>query len=263
MIIEFPTIKTELLLPIFRKNPYLFILTKAILNDNLGCVYADDLENPKVVLLTYKVFEIIAGDHTLDASTEILKYITENRLVVLPDNDWLKITEDKLILTPYPRIQFSSEKLSIKHLDTLLETKLPDGFRLQKLDVETVYNLNPKLTPAFLPFYGSPEAMVNRGLGYCIKEDEKVVSIAAAQMPIYDNEFKVEAFTEDDKKYRRKGFATLACAALIKESLEKGITPHWDADNEISARLALKLGFTDPIHYNAYICNRNKIKIEK
>ncbi|HUU77736.1 MAG TPA: GNAT family N-acetyltransferase [candidate division Zixibacteria bacterium] len=263
MIIEFPPIKNDILIPLFKSNQFLYILTKTVLNDRLGKVLADYIDDPKVALLSYKVFEIIAGDHEIEAAIELLKYVTENRLLIFPNEEWTKIASEKLDLTPYPRIKFSSEKLSIKHIEMLLERDLPDGFSLQKIDIETVYNFNPKLSPAFLPFFESPEAMVNRGLGFCIKEEEKVICVAAAGMPIYDDEFEVQVFTDDEPKYRRKGFATIASAALIKESLEKGITPHWDADNEISARLALKLGFTDPIHYNAYICTRNLIKEEK
>ena len=44
----------------------------------------------------------------------------------------------------------------------------------------------------------------------------------------------------------------IVCAKLIQYSLENNLIPHWDADNEPSAKLALKLGFTSPERYNAY-----------
>ncbi len=254
MLFEYPAINQSALIPLFEQNTYLFIVSKTILREGNGRILVDDIENPQVALLSYKVFEIVTGNvKSLHAKT-ILENIRENRLVIFPNEKWSEFAKEQINITPYPRTKFSSSKLDIEHLNKLLERKLVEGFTLHKVDVETVYNMNIKLAPAFLPWFDSPEAFVHRGLAYCIKEGEKVVSIVAAAMPIYDDEFEIQILTDDNPKYRRKGFATIAAAALLKESLERGLTPHWDADNEISTKLALKLGFTDPKYYNAFIC---------
>ncbi|MFW9924185.1 MAG: GNAT family N-acetyltransferase [Candidatus Thorarchaeota archaeon] len=260
MLKEFPTINHSDLLPIFKKNPFLYIFTKSILLEKSGRVLVDNIDNPQVALLSFKVFEIITGNSESERAIDILKEVNENRLMIVPDKKWVKLVEEKLLVAPYPRTKFSNEKLSLSHVNKLLEKSLPDGFTLQKFDIDTAYNLTPQIAPAFLPFFSSPEAFVNRGIGYCIKENDKVVSAAAAAMPIYDNEFEIQVITDPNKKYRRRGFATIVCAALIKESLENNLQPNWDADNEISVRLALKLGFSEPINYEAYICNRNPLK---
>lgn len=260
MLIDFPSTRFNELIPLFAQNQFLFIHTKTLLKEGLGSVIVDEKAHPTIALLSYKVFDVVTGNHENKHVLELLGKIHENRLIIFPNKDWIKLAEEELVLSPYPRIKFSSKNLSIEHVNNLLKHELPEEFDLEKIDIETAYNFSPKLAPAFLPFFPSPEAFVNRGLGYCIKEGEKVVSAAAASMPIYDNEFEIQVITDDDKKYRRRGFATKVCAALIKESLEKGITPHWDADNEISAKLALKLGFTDPINYSAFICNQNPLK---
>ncbi|MGD9397060.1 MAG: GNAT family N-acetyltransferase, partial [Candidatus Thorarchaeota archaeon] len=46
--------------------------------------------------------------------------------------------------------------------------------------------------------------------------------------------------------------ATAASAALMIHALENGIVPQWDAANEPSIKLALKLGYTNPDHWEAY-----------
>ncbi|MHA1462176.1 MAG: GNAT family N-acetyltransferase [Candidatus Heimdallarchaeota archaeon] len=260
MLIEFPTINQTDLIPLFEQNKYLFIVSKTVLREGNGRILVDDIKNPQVALMSYKVFEIVTGDVKSIHAKKILENVRENRLVIFPNKEWAEFAKEQINLTPYQRIKFSSSKLDIEHLNKLLEKELPEGFTLHKVDVEIVYNMNIKLAPAFLPWFDSPEAFVHRGLAYCIKKDEeeKVVCVVAAAMPIYDDEFEIQVLTDDDPKYRRKGFATIACAALLKESLERGLTPHWDADNEISSKLALKLGFTDPEHYNAFICTENK-----
>ncbi|MHA2235602.1 MAG: GNAT family N-acetyltransferase, partial [Candidatus Thorarchaeota archaeon] len=35
-------------------------------------------------------------------------------------------------------------------------------------------------------------------------------------------------------------------------ALENGLTPQWDAANEASIHLALKLGYTDPDYWEGY-----------
>jgi RimJ/RimL family protein N-acetyltransferase len=47
------------------------------------------------------------------------------------------------------------------------------------------------------------------------------------------------------EEHRRKGFATIACAAFIKHHLRQGLLPMWqcDFDNFASQSLAEKLGF--------------------
>jgi len=260
MIVEYPKNEQNKLLPLFSNHKYLSILIKTVLKEKEGEIFVDDIENPNVALMSYKVFEIIGGDSKHEMAIEILRNITENRMILFPDEDWYVFAKDKIVLSPYPRTKFSSEKLSIEKANELLQRELPKECKLQKVDKIIVTKINPKLAPAFLPFYKSADDFVERGLAYCITESDFILSIAGSAMPIHDNEYELQAITDPNPKYRRKGFATAAAAALIKESLEKGIIPHWDADNEISARFALKLGFTKPIAYDAYLCSKNPLK---
>jgi predicted GNAT family acetyltransferase len=78
-----------------------------------------------------------------------------------------------------------------------------------------------------------------------------VVSIASTLTPFKD-EFEIEVRTENSAKYRQKGLATIVSSALILHALDKGYIPHWDAANEISVKLALKLGYTDPFSWEAF-----------
>ncbi len=51
---------------------------------------------------------------------------------------------------------------------------------------------------------------------------------------------------------RRKGLATIACAALILRCLDEGLYPSWDAQNMNSVHLAEKLGYEFDHEYTAY-----------
>ncbi|MCE7746671.1 MAG: GNAT family N-acetyltransferase [Candidatus Heimdallarchaeota archaeon] len=61
---------------------------------------------------------------------------------------------------------------------------------------------------------------VERGLAYCITESDFIISIAGSAMPIYDDEYELQAMTDPNPIYRRKGLASAAAATLIKESLD-------------------------------------------
>ena len=61
---------------------------------------------------------------------------------------------------------------------------------------------------------------------------------------------EIEVDTIEDE--RRKGLATIVCAALILQCLEEGLYPSWDAQNMNSVRLAEKLGYEFDHEYTAY-----------
>lgn len=262
MLRKCPQFRLLDLLEVFADYKYLRIMVKNILKTKSGNAYVDKIRKPELVLIDYKVLAFIGGKHDHPLANELLKMIPENKLLIFPDEEWIDFVKEKLILTSYARTSFSSEKISIEKMDELLKHELPKEFTLQKINLRTLASFNTKLAPAIMPFYKSTFEFVRKGLGYCIKEGDFVVSFAASAMPILDNEFDIQVVTDPNPEYRRKGFATKVCASLIKESLSKGITPHWDADNEIMVRLGLKLGFVKPLNYSAFICSRNPLKNE-
>jgi hypothetical protein len=260
MLRKCPQFRLPELLEVFKDYPYLRIMVKNILRSKSGNAFVDKIKKPELALIDFKVLAFIGGSHDHPLVNELLKLIPENKLLVFPNEEWIDLVKEKLVLTAYARTSFSSEKLTIEKMDELLVQELPKGYTLEKINLRTLNAFNTKLAPAIMPFYRTPREFVRRGLGFCIKEGDFVVSFAASAMPILDDEFEIQVVTDPNPNYRRKGFATKVCAKLIKESLVKGITPHWDADNEVMVRLGLKLGFVKPQNYTAFICSRNPLK---
>ena len=64
--------------------------------------------------------------------------------------------------------------------------------------------------------------------------------------------FNYELVIITSPEYRRRSLATIACAKLNEYCLKRGISPHWDAENDESVKLALKLGFINPEPYHCY-----------
>jgi RimJ/RimL family protein N-acetyltransferase len=99
--------------------------------------------------------------------------------------------------------------------------------------------------------FGTSEEFLKKGFGFCIMHDQKVVCAAATAHPPVDHTFEIQIVTR--KEYRRQGLATIAAAYLIAYSLENGYDPKWDADNETSAKLAEKLGYSNPVSYKIHV----------
>ena len=72
----------------------------------------------------------------------------------------------------------------------------------------------------------------------------------ASSYSAYSGGIEIEIDTKPE--HRRQGLAYACGARLILECLERGLYPSWDAQNRISAALAVKLGYNFSHEYTAY-----------
>jgi hypothetical protein len=222
------------------------------LSTNRGTIWVDSLESPSVVRLQIGIINAVTGDSLKPVAVDIIKMINPNELVFFSDESWIellkKVYGDRFGIKK--RTKMFPAQLNKNRLRGFIE-KLPAEFILEQLDLETIHNLSKDMLFHIMLFFGSPEEFTENGFGYCIKHEGRVVSIASTLTPFKD-EFEIEVRTENSAKYRQKGLATIVSSALILHALDKGYIPHWDAANEISVKLALKLGYTDPFSWEAF-----------
>lgn len=251
MVSEFPLEKRLVLLPLFKQHKYLFALIEGLVKERIGIAYVNNLEKPTAALIGQKIIFYLTGDFEDPSIPELLEKIPSNRLIFIPDENWHQKLSDFWgeKLQTYPRIKFSSEKLDINYLREL-QFKLPKGFIIDKLTKENIKNISDQAKNIIHLLFPSVGNFIERNFGFCILDGKTIVSLALAASPIYDNTFEIHI--ETNPKYQRRGLALITCAKLIEYSLSKGLIPHWDADNEPSAKLALKLGFTKPERYFSY-----------
>lgn len=88
------------------------------------------------------------------------------------------------------------------------------------------------------------------GFGKCVTHGGKLIC-AASCYSSYSRGVEVEIATHPD--YRRNGLAVRAGAAFVLECVRRGLTPHWDAGNEISLKIAKKLGYTLKEEYTSLV----------
>ncbi|WP_434163679.1 GNAT family N-acetyltransferase [Bacillus thuringiensis] len=229
------------------------VVLLSYLQGHMGTAWVNNLENPTVAQITVGIFTFYAGDPNVKETEELLRNIPERILVIVNSEEWKKRLEtfyerkiDKFLRYKFKR---NSKVFNRPKLQSLIST-LPKGYELRRID-EHIAN-NPtlhNLSEDFIGQFQSVEDYINRGVGYSILYNGEVVC-GASSYSIYDDGIEIEVAT--DHNHRRKGLATVVCAALILDCLEKGIYPNWDAANTTSAKLAEKLGYDFDKAYDTY-----------
>jgi hypothetical protein len=251
MIIELPPKSRVIVRPLFETHRRARAIIFPALDQGRGTVVSNSLETPTVACLHLTTINAVAGDSSSPDAKEVIRSIEPMQSVFAPDSSWAQIIKEEWgeRLGVLQRIKLSPKSLDINHLKHL-KSQLPPGYTLESMDLETIKKLDKRKSMHILNFFGSSEDFYKMGLAFCIKFEGKVASMASTYTPFTDM-FEVEIDTFDEQ-HRRKGLATVASAALLVYALEHGIIPHWDAENQASLHLALKLGYVEPDYWDAY-----------
>jgi hypothetical protein len=251
MITELSKKDWRLIRPLFEAHRRARAIIFPALDQGRGTLDANSLNPPTVARLHLAILNIVAGDSSSPDAKEIIRKIEPMQLVFRPDPSWTRVIKEEWgeQLGAQQRIMLSPESLDLEHLRNL-KSQVPKGYRLEKMDLETIRRLDKRESIHIPMFFGSSEEFYKMGLAYCIKFEGKIVSMASTFTPFTDMfEVQVDTF---DASQRRKGLATAVSAALMIHALEHNIIPYWDAENEASLHLALKLGYVRPDYWKAY-----------
>ena len=122
---------------------------------------------------------------------------------------------------------------------------IPDGFRAALFD-EKAFDLHPFSHGENYPSYA---AFQEHGAGAVVWYNGKIVASASSFLSL-NNEVELDVSTEE--AYRGKGLASQCISLMLQDCARRGITVHWDAQNEISRHLAEKFGFEMELCYSVY-----------
>jgi RimJ/RimL family protein N-acetyltransferase len=236
-------------------------LSDAILEGAMGEVLADDDVNPQVAVLEIPKLGLFipGGDPNHPAAREYIKNLAKFSTLIFASERWedllKEIHAEKCV--SMQRYAFTSEKLDIEHLRQLA-ARIPGGYRLEQMDLNLAKQLaaeKSEFASDHMLNFDSVEDFMRRGFGFCILEGDEIVSVATT-FAICAKGIEIQINTRE--KQRGKGLATVVAAHLLLHCLQNGLDPNWDAGNEISARLAMKLGYTPQGNYILWLVTGSK-----
>ena len=248
-------IKTHavLLASIFSKHQKVDFTLDCILETTMGNVYVDDLISPQVFLVKNGPFYILAGDAQDKHLSLVVGNIVDGATILPSPAVWIKQLENlnHLKLTPYQRFAFDHQSIKIVQLDKIISTKT-NGYRIKIIDKVLAKAISASREFSYhLQNFVDVDNFLQRGIGFVVQTSNcnKIVAVASSALVCSRGiEINIMVLPE----YRKKQLAKQVAAHLVKAVLQQGKVPHWDAANEISAQLALSLGYQAIGSYQAY-----------
>ena len=111
---------------------------------------------------------------------------------------------------------------------------------------EKAFSLHPFSHGENYPDY---EAFLKEGSGAVVYHNEEIVASASSFLSL-EGEAELDVSTEES--HRKKGLAEACVIQMLRDCMNRGITVHWDAQNEISLHMAEKYGFKLETEYSVY-----------
>lgn len=228
-----------------------------------GKIFVDNTENPETfyVVHPYGMSLLFGNSQNPDFNAQFLDY-SLNRNKVRDKHEWLQaypIQWDKVLFEIYDGCMIKSAENTaqkgsgIIELNTRVNFKfnpekymagkrvsLPAHCSIRKTDNDAFEKMSGTVIPSF--FWDGADDFAQNSIGYSLFCEDKLVATAYAAFILED---KLEIGIETVPGFRGKGFAYLACAALIDYCYGNGYEPVWACrlENIGSYALAQKLGF--------------------
>jgi RimJ/RimL family protein N-acetyltransferase len=223
----------------------------AYLQGYMGNAYVASWENPKAALIVSGEYSFFGGDANSSDANHIINHlfdVNKSRFTVgiFAENrpEWEKALLACSKNNPKAVPRFGIVQKDYNFNTNLLESymnSLSKRFVLSPFN-EDIYNqaMAEDWSKEFCETFESSEDYLNRGFGFAVLEDGKLVS-GASTMTVYDGGVEIQVATRES--HRKKGLAMSCAAALVNECFKCKIRPCWDAANLASKKMALKLGY--------------------
>lgn len=253
-------------LPILSSVEHALIAQTVAEGTTPGWVAVDSREQPRTVLASAPAAEYVIGDcSSPEFNQALVSLITEEiipqgrqkgwavfNLHYWPDG-WEQVLDvvfaNTVVVKNYQRY-FKFAKRCVEW-----QGMLPAGFTLHQingklLEQEHLENV-ARIRGSAEGDFGSVEAFLQRGFGLCLLHGDVVASWCTSDAASGN---RCELGIHTDRRYRRRGLATIALAATVDHCLAQGLTEigwHCWSQNLPSAAVAEKVGFEEVTRHHA------------
>lgn len=219
----------------------------------LGKTWCDNRESPKVASALCGHYAYLGGDPNIPEAREFVENLPDHSVVIPASAAWAPLIEQVHGSNATRAMRYATrveKEFDQKRLEAIAHA-LPEGYVLRRFDERLAEKaLQNPWSWDFTGQFETPENFVQNGMGWAVLFGEELVS-GATTFAVCDTGIEIQIITRED--HRRRGLALSASAALILESLSKGLYPNWDATTMISIQVAQKLGYSYGGEYLSYV----------
>jgi GNAT superfamily N-acetyltransferase len=239
-------------------------MVTAYLQGYMGDAYVRTARGPAAAVIISGEYSFWGGDSSSADADHLLSHFfdvnaDESSVGIFADSDpaWehalLSHNENHPEAVPRFRIAQKDYDFDPDLLQTYIDA-LPPGFEMVRFDTD-IYAaaMSADWSKEFCETFDSADDYLRRGFGFAVLHNGAFVS-GTSTMTVYDGGAELQVATRED--YRRKGLALPCAAAMVKECAARNLRPCWDAANETSKHMALKLGYEYAGVYTTVVMRR-------
>lgn len=217
---------------------------QSALQGNCGALY---VAASKTAWIWAPPFVFPVGPVNTAAAQQLLTAIGQDGGIIVASETWY----DKIERAFSPRskrhnrTQYQTQTVTNPHFsdERQQHSCQSSQIKVKPIDLPLTEEVTTAISPDLIPPTSFPDnkSFAANGLGYCVLIN--TAPVAAATSAFISNS-SIEIQVNTHAAFRNRGFAALACKALITESIKQGLRPDWDTEDPLSDRLARSLGYT-------------------
>ncbi|SCC63011.1 GNAT family N-acetyltransferase [Bacillus wiedmannii] len=245
------------ILPILESNTTTTTFAYAVCDQMIdGEIFANEKLTAGLIRTANGIYYLFGHTDDQNYNEDLFMYLkmaiekTEKRFTLFASSEeWEIMIEERFSnkLRNIPRMKFQRVTFEERKQDANKNT-----YEVKRIDKSNIERSNEFTEEYYKEYWGSTEAFVNNGFGFCIEQDEIIV---AECVSIFNGNGFAEIDIVTHKAYQGKGLAQAVATRFIEHCTKNDITPCWDCyvDNIPSQKLASKLSFYNPIEYSLFV----------
>lgn len=251
------------------EQPFHPVINGVIDGNNLGRIFVNDKTDISTALIWAKneMFYLIGNSTNFSFNESIrdlfIKTIKPEAISIgdlyvnletYPKDEWKDVHSlFKHLLAVGERVPFTFDKSLFLALDHKKLLQIPKGYVLKEIDESVIKSDRENLIKEeILKFWESLEKYFEKGIGYCVLKDDKVIGTCISVF-VSNNEYEIGINTYDSI-HRGRGLATAMAVKFLWKCIHVAGKPHWTTEKfrKDSIKIARKIGFNQLNNYVVY-----------